>query len=421
MIGLTNKDSSFFTVKLLNTTAARDVRQEDIQRLIIIEEMDRMPHGTLQLNDPNHVYSRILRNGVMAEVTWGYKKRGVELEGAAFESFTDLLERRGMRTMVTNPSGGGSSAGQVTYNCNLLAVDIRGLKDHVVYSSGTRGSMIRTVFSRLGITETDVRFRRANEVLTADTGERQWETDFAFLARKAREWRVLFRIGEAPDGSKIGLFIDPDYLPTSPAAKRMVGGKLELNYLAGAASNVSEYNWSCNEGENGAGDNVQLVLINGELTVFRYTVEGEKVKTWRLNTDRIKRAFDERETGDFRGLTSQADLVREVYAAKDFDDPRIKQFFDPVESETAPNGLGYTINVRMLGNPAAVPPCIPTFGEGFPDRFRPRRRGDIAKYGVTNNIFYVRSSTHTIDTSGYHADLEIVDVYTLSPVGELFG
>ena len=416
MIGLQNKDSSFFEIKLLNTDVGENVYAEDVVSLNVTEEMDKMTLGTLRLRDRDHLYSRVMRTGVLAEIAWGYKKWDLDLgavEGT--DVFSRVLERRGLRVAILNPGGSGGSDGAVYYNCRFMSIDIVGLQDHVVHSGGTKGSLITKVMNKIGVTNTDVRFARMNDPANA----RQWETDFQFLSRKAREWRTLFRIGRDPNGDMIGLFMDPEHLPNSKLAADMAGGSLDLYYNAGDKSNVLDYNWQNHEGENGAGDNVQMVMLNGEITFLRYTIENDKVRTWALSMTKIREAFDERDLGGFAGIESQAQLVQEVYEAKDFEDWRIKRFFDPIDQSTAPNGLGYTLNVHMLGNPAAAPPGIPTLRQGFPDRLRPRGRqggGDLVQ---VNNLFYLRKATHRIDRTGYFTDLEIVDVYTLAPTGVL--
>ena len=241
MIGLQNKDRSFFTVKLLNTEIGEQVYHKDIVSLTVTEEMDRMTHGSIRLHDPNHLYSRILRNGILMEITWGYKTWDLDLANAkGLDVFSKLIERRGLKVICMNPSGSAGGDGAVYYNCNFLATDIRGLQDHIVYTSGTKRSMIQRVLERLGITTFDIVFNRMNDPLTQDTGERQWETDFQFLCRKAREWRTLFRIGRDPEGEPLALFIDPQYLEGSLVAKQMVGGKLELHYNSPGRSNVVE-------------------------------------------------------------------------------------------------------------------------------------------------------------------------------------
>lgn len=407
MIGLYNKDSSFFTVQLLNTKGPDLIRQQDVLSLQVTEEMDKITMGTLRLYDPALAYSRILREGVEVGLSWGYKKLGVDVREFGSDLFSDLQDRRGFKAIVQNPSGGGDSRGALTFNCSFVCLDWRGLQDHIVHSGGTKATVVQRAMARIGVTLLDVRFKMGSDIVGGDTSVRQYETDFHFLSRLAREWRAVFRIGYSPEGVLCGVFIDQDFLATSSVAKRMCGGGLTLNFNAGEKSNVVEYSWQCHAGENGAGDNVQMEMVNGEIVFRRFTIENEKVRTWKLNTKRIEEEFNSREkTG---GMAGQWQLVREVMDARDFE--QVKRFFDPVDTTTAPNGLGYSVNAKVLGNPAAIPPAIVDFQEGFPDRLR--------KGTGRNTTFYLRKASHSIDQSGYFTDLEVVDVYLISPTGQL--
>ena len=70
-----------------------------------------MDSGSIVFNDPNHLYSRILRTGVSLNIVWGYAKRGADpsIPKNLFNSdlFSDQIERRGLKVFVTSPGGGG--------------------------------------------------------------------------------------------------------------------------------------------------------------------------------------------------------------------------------------------------------------------------------------------------------------------------
>ena len=85
---------------------------------------------------------------------------------------------------------------------------------------------------------------------------------------------------------------------------------------------------------------------------------------------------------------------------------KIKHFFDPVESSYAPQGFGYRITCDMIGNPLYIPSSQIKINNGFPDRL-----------GGNQAIWYLDKVSHTINKSGYSMKIEIVDVFTLSPIG----
>ena len=78
-----------------------------------------------------------------------------------------------------------------------------------------------------------------------------------------------------------------------------------------------------------------------------------------------------------------------------------------MELTTAPQGLGYTMQAKILGNPLLSSPLKIIFGKGFPVWFTPKE----AASNLTN--FYANKVTHTINNTGYKCDIEILDAFTL--------
>jgi hypothetical protein len=406
MIGLQGRGSAFFAVQGLNFDESA-IDPKDLISLTVTEELGKITQGSIKLHDHHLTYARLLSTGAQLALSWGYASSGdIGDVGRIADELTAVRTRRGLRVMLMNPAGSGSG-GDVEFSANFWAVDVRGLQQHILYQGMTRGAMIAQVMQRLGIATPEVNFTSASINLTAGTAERQAETDFAFLARKAQEWRCHLAVGHDPQGVPVGAFVDVDKIDQSAVVQRITGSTasgVELAYNAGDASNCQSYEWQCHEGENGAGDGVQMVMVNGVPQMIRYTVEGETVKTWRLNEQRLQDDYGKR---DLRG---QFSLTLEIATAKDFD--QVKKYFDAVDQTTAPNGRGYTVTTKVLGNPLLVPPCRVQFGEGFPDRLR--QKGNVESPGVR---FFLLRNTHSIDRSGYFGALEIVDVPGLIDAG----
>ena len=132
MVGITNKDSSFFTIESPDMTLNEKDFQRNLISLSITEKLDAIPQGTLKFYDPDHIYSRILRTGAKLSLTWGYKNFGVSLDSILPKQInpaeiTGGLIRRGLNGFVSSPSGSGSNRGQVIYNCNFTSFEFRGL------------------------------------------------------------------------------------------------------------------------------------------------------------------------------------------------------------------------------------------------------------------------------------------------------
>lgn len=409
-IGLFNKDTSFFTLESTDVNLETRVLQDDIVSLSVAEEMGKIESGSFTLNDPDHVYARILRPGVSLNVTWGYRTWDATIGGGfgslvSVDTLNQNLERRGLKVFITSPAGAARQNGQVTYSANFLARDMRGVQDIYVYRSGTKADIVAQVMQRLGVTRFDIRFERGTEVTTSDTAVRQWETDFKFLVRYSIEWRALFKIGYDQQGLLVGMFIDPDKLALSPFTEWVVGANRQnqLFEWKEKQGNVISYNWRDKSGESGQGANVQIRYVNGQPTFYRYVTENQTVTAYRLVPERIERALEEQ--GLEGGVAGQIELVNNWLSVRDFEE--IERFFEPIDSSTAPQGIGYEIDLKSLGNVGYAVGAVANFGQGFPDQI-----------GNSQSLFYLYSVNHQVGNEGYFCDCKIVDAYAISPTGQ---
>ena len=111
-------------------------------------------------------------------------------------------------------------------------------------------------------------------------------------------------------------------------------------------------------------------------------------------------------------LRSQGNLADESKAflnianAKTFEE--VKRFFDPVDTPLAPQGMGFTANVLMKGDPRLTALTKVVFKNGFP---APLMQEDSNKAIIK---FFIRKVTHTFNKSEYACSVEVVDTYTLT-------
>lgn len=409
MIGLINKDSSFFQVTSSDIDLKESDMNKDLISLLVTERMGAMPQGTLKFRDPFHIYSRILRTGAQLSVSWGYKNflKTIDVKSPlSLDEISGDIERRGLVGFVSSPSGGGGQNGLVTYNCNFTSYGFRGEDETKTYTTGQRRDVIARAFADLGILPSNqiIDFNMGYESLSETRSVRQDETTYLFLSRLSREWRALFTITYNNKGLPVGIFIDPEKLSSSKIPFRVNGQKGSVHEIGyrGKINNVKSYSWTSNESENGIGQNVRLEIIDGQPVFRRFVAEEEKVISYRLNPDRIKNAIKDREVD---GVVAQAKFVKEMLATKDFE--QIKKYFDPYESSTAPQGFGYKVNVQMIGNPLYSPPNQVRFVNGFPDRL-----------GGSQAVYYLNEVNHTIDNTGYNLTAQIVDVFAFSDIGQ---
>jgi hypothetical protein len=140
MIGIENFDSSFFTIesddldflnnkKSTGNIMSRQQGQKFMEEagaltnavmskalisLTITERMEGLPQGTIQLYDPDNIYSRILRSFARLKISWGYKKwletpDSLLAKKINLDEISGSIVRRGLEVMISNPSGGGES------------------------------------------------------------------------------------------------------------------------------------------------------------------------------------------------------------------------------------------------------------------------------------------------------------------------
>jgi hypothetical protein len=411
-LGLFNKDRAFFTVESSDVDLGA-VLSQDVLSLEVKEETDKIDGGTLQLYDPHQVYSRILRPGALLSLSWGYLKGDASPQAVLAREFdsdelSGSLERRALRVFTMNPSGQGGQDGRSLFNCSFYALDQRGTAKQMRYRSGTKAAVVREVLSELGVSWLDVRFSRGSDSLGSGVEIGRHESGFRFLVRLARENRCVFKLGYSPTGQTLAMFLDPPLVPSSAFGRMVSGGTGRSNFFEWkeGACNVRSYSWQNHNGENGAGDHVQLSIVGGEVRITRYTVENDKVLAWRLKPEKIQAELQRR--GASGGAEEKLRFYMEYIAVEDFERLKREGFFEPVEDSTAPQGYGYTASLECLGSPLHVVGTECQFGGGFPDLFR-----------STGTKFWLQAASHKIDRSGYLSHLEVVDSFSISPTGQV--
>lgn len=422
-IGIFNRDSSFFTVDtpaLSSYGKTPHVRDEDILSFTVEEELGKILSGSLRLHDPNHIYSRIYHPGTRLSISWGYKLSSQDPRSFLVDKTAGVLTGRGYRSAVsghvTSPSGGGGNDGQVTFSMNWYGSESRYGQSPQKFSSGTKSTVISAVMSKMDIPATGqyIDFRRGNEVINLNTEILQFQSNFRFMLDKAIEWGAVFKVGQDSNGNSIALFCDFGSPLMDTFSKlcgnAIFGSRITLGYKAGGNSSstpVKEYTWQNRMGMNGSGDNVQITMINGQPQFHRFNAETQTVETWKLNPEKIKAEL--RKRGNVKDKVS---LMKAWTGAKTFEE--VKWAFDKSVDTTAPQGAGYSMSVKLIGNPCITAGVRADFSEegsgeggGFPDFCYP-------KAGSKKIDWYVQKVSHTIDRSGYNMDGELVDAFTLN-------
>lgn len=415
MIGIYNADSSFFNIKSPSIfEISNKVLNADIINLTITEEIYKMSSGSLTLYDPNQIYSTLFKLGVVLEIEWGYKK----LENPLINIFVNkenpneiggILSRKGTKFLVMSPSGSGDEKGYSEFKCNLYSTEYIKTENKKVYKTGTKQTVVQEVMTRMGILTQTIVFSNGNDLVSDSKQIVQHENDFNFLQRLALQNKCVFKIGHTPLGLLHGLFVDIDQFHKTDFYKKILGSEVRgnvktLNWKKGIP-NVISYTWQNHAGESGTGDNIMIVPDGkGQYTFIKYQAEGDSIVAYKFVPERVTEEIKRRKIQS--GFTGTVDFVKWALNQGNFNELVRKGFFIRYEQSTAPQGLGYTLNVQMLGDPHVVPPMLVSFGAGFPDILH------------NQSGFFIRKVIHTISKSGYRMVVDICD--TLAYTGGQF-
>lgn len=420
MIGITNRDSSFFTIRtkprqpegvgkseLMKDLADRVVSLE------ITEEWGKMINGSITFEDDNNWnIAYLLKFGTPILLQWGYKAWSTSLGSIKSDPRVISISgapKRAAQAIVTNPSGSGSTSGEIRYNCSFvqnftppLTARFKKYPPRI-----TKGALVAMVLTGMGIPSPMqfVAFSRMNE--SYDTGYQvvqDYETDYKFLVRLSMEWRCVFRIAYTPKGDIVALFASPDMVNLFPTAiTGGIGLFNELRYKTAQFPNVKNYSWNHNVGDSGSGDSVRIVYVNGQPQYWRMKAKTDTVVFYKLNTEKMKTEMAK------LNHAGKVALYKEWMSKENMDELIRDKYYIPVEEKTAPQGIGLSLSAEMIGDPLWTAPNRAKFSGAFPDYFL-----------MDKLHFFVRRVTHKIDRSGYNMSVEVVDAFTISG-GNLVG
>ena len=402
-----NNGTAYFSIEspdfISANKSADKMISEDVISFSITEELGKLISGSLQLRDESGIYSKMFRNGRRFSITFGYKSWNQNLANIGINSKTSRGIRQGIRCQVETPSGSGNETGETIYNVTFIGMEFLVGKLNKVYESGTRYDVVSQAMKDAGISQVMIDFEDANTRVTTKDSIMQRESPINFLHDLAKRFKAFFTIYNKPDGTSVGVFINTKKVK-SPQLKGIVASTLKITdeknlyYNCGQLSNVKSFDWQQHIGESGQGDGVSMQLVEGKMVYTHYVADSSgTVKLYKLNEEKVRKA-----------TKSGADIKKsvEILGAKQFSD--VKQYFDPCDSPLAPQGAGFTINVKMHGDPMIFVLLKVYFKGGFP-----------APLTQTIDIggklqYYVKRVTHTFNKSEFSTDVEIVDTYNLN-------
>ena len=405
-----NNDQIFFSVKCKDFSDGKNAMtliNENLIELSIIEELGKMTSGIISLQDKNNIYSKIFRYGMEFELSWGYQKWNPALSG------TDLGSsyRKGLKCILQNPNGAGDNNGKIEYHIGFYSTEILAQKTVKVYETGTKTDVIRSLFHDLGIGEEGIYIIIDKEErtykLSTENFIRQDSNAFAFLRELAARWHCTMHLGHDRNGKKMGMFVQTkqyqnEYVKIFLSRQGQLNVEKKLYYCNGDLSNVESYDWQNHIGDSGQGFFIKMDYVTGTYIFQRYQAETQKIITYKLNQPRVDEYVREH-------AVQATALSEEIINAKNYDSrigtKTVEYFFDKLSETTAPDGMGFTVNCSMKGDPFIMPNLRIVFGDNFTSELMIEKKFDMPIY------FLVRKAVHTINGSGYKTDSEIVDSY----------
>ncbi|MDR2193878.1 MAG: hypothetical protein LBP19_05345 [Treponema sp.] len=371
--------NAFFEVAIL-----ADSMTKDVISLEIAEEVTKTDDVSITLNDPLVAYDNLLTFGKEVTIQWGV--RGIP-------SIT-----RVNKGFVTASNNSGDDKGHVTTQITMQTIlDMNGVQ---IIHTGTRKHIVETVMSSMGITQPIVDFWKMDTVEEQIT---QYENNFAFLVRLAREWGCHFRMAHDQAQHAIAAFCSAEQL--SKLVTAIGGGSaIILNYGftkdPSKVPNVISYTKNRNPVGSG-GQGAMTSIVNNKSVLTRFIVEGDSVITWKLNTEKCVRAINE-----LGGGTDGLQKLWDNYLSPNRGWETAKRFYTMVSQDTASESMGYTVTCELIGNPSISAGSMIYFGAGFSD--------DL---GATNRVWWVRKARHSFSHQGYRTSIEVVDSRQMSDAG----
>ena len=152
-----NEDSSFFEIESEDLKAGASTKrdkkvtaiiEDDVISFTVNEELGKLTRGSLLMRDEYDVYSRIFRNGMRLNLTWGYKRFS---PGLINGSRGNRSIRTGLKCVIQQPSGGGDANAEKTYSVTFYGSDILAEKKHEITTAGTKFLLITKLMYILDI------------------------------------------------------------------------------------------------------------------------------------------------------------------------------------------------------------------------------------------------------------------------------
>jgi hypothetical protein len=391
---LYKRDTAFFDIKVGGASVG--LLNRHVKNIVIVEEVGKTAQGTINFLDRNLVISNLLHAGSEISIEWGYKSWDMgKLLTAPLGEWRGGLSRT-IRGFLLSPGGGGDTGGNV--NLSFEWIDYKGGRNkqkNKTWTQGTRHDAVRDVLESAGCIEVEIDFEGMNQSVSQAAPIRQDGTDQQTLVAWAREWNAIFSMGQTTLGIA-AVFISASKLARSGLAGKVAGAygnHRTFEYMTPEA-NVISFDWKQNIGENGAGDKVTIYTDDhGEMHMVKQPIPGQTTITYVLDQDAVNR--------EMKTTPNVGELVQDILTLRSLRPDILERFFKKQESTTAGNGIGYEINLQIIGDQSLTATGKAKFGGGMPGFFF-----------NTDLDWIIRKVTHTISEKSYLTSVNIADAYS---------
>jgi len=405
--GIWNQDSSFFSFNNEKGIFAifgsdLDNISKRVKSISFTEEFGKMGTGSINMTDRVHAVSSFFVYGSVFEMTIGYSDPLRTFLALLPEPLNPIeyigpAARTGITAVVMGPSGKANAKGGVDFNINFRS-GFTMVRDKVSENHfGTRQLIINKILLRNLVTPI-VLFKEMVFTHIKVPLVQSLETDFQFLRRLAKRWKVNFLQGTNLVGQPVVFFGDPVALDIS-GYKLLTTGAIGFDHLfewREGLRNVISYDWTDDFGQDGEGDTLNFQLVDGNPvgSVSISPILSIQAKSFDM-VELTAALNDARKTDGVEGALA---LYQKIILATDFKDALIQRFWTDAEFQTYTPGRGLSITLDTFGNPLYNPGSTVKFGKGFPKNFQ-----DVSGFKIVK-------VTHTIDKKkGYRCKIECKD------------
>lgn len=382
------------------------------------EKLFSLPMMDLQIQDNSMLLGKLYRFGAKVEMSWGYRKTpGLALLGQKGE----IITQRGPQKGYVLNSNYICSDGKAILNLTLQGTNRPAAAqpgetrtegapsvDTTVTEGTVANHLINVVTDEIGgIAHLSFQGSLTRLTTTNPINRSKQQGAHGHVVRIAKKFKAsVYLFHDDKNGKPVYVIADENGL-ASFNTRQLRGLRPDFpafDYV-GTNSNIIRVDFNTNFNSPFGSLIRPTIGPNGKITAIRVRAPDQKIRTWRINWDKINR--------EARGGNATEILQRILNA--DFEEFRtslLLEYFIPDTQTTAPEGFGFLAKARILPDPSLqigdriVLGPVGDFDSLVPPQFRTRfeKRGAIFQV-VRNTLWFIIKSVHTFGATGYKMEI----------------